>query len=204
VAARESWRVFAKGPFRRSPEGQRWFSEVPGSDSTEAKLALKRSGAFVEGSVYLSDEAVKGAIGCGKARDRREAEAVACEALGSGAVEGVYACYGKQQLLSGMVARNDLAEHLARGVSPRLSGDLIVVPEPMYVPAAATPTAATSHGSPYAYDCHVPVMLCGPGIRGGVYPDKVSLADIAPTLSLLLGIEYPSGCDGRPLAQALR
>jgi predicted AlkP superfamily pyrophosphatase or phosphodiesterase len=103
-----------------------------------------------------------------------------------------------------MVARNDLAEHLARGVSPRLSGDLIVVPEPMYVPAAATPTAATSHGSPYAYDCHVPVMLCGPGIRGGVYPDKVSLADIAPTLSLLLGIEYPSGCDGRPLAQALR
>jgi hypothetical protein len=48
------------------------------------------------------------------------------------------------------------------------------------------------------------MLLCGPGIRAGVYPDAVSPADIAPTLSLLLGIEYPSGCDGRPLARALR
>jgi predicted AlkP superfamily pyrophosphatase or phosphodiesterase len=111
---------------------------------------------------------------------------------------------GKAQVLAGAVGENDLAKHLARGVHPRLSGDLIVVPEPMYVPAAATPTAATSHGSPYAYDCHVPVMLCGPGVRGGVFAEKVSPADIAPTLSLLLGIEFPSGCDGRALAQVLR
>ena len=115
----------------------------------------------------------------------------------------MYACYGKEQLLRGDVVRNDLTEHVARGVHPRLSGDLIVVPEPMYVPAVATVTAATSHGSPYAYDCHVPVILCGPGVRGGVYADDVSPADIAPTLSLLLGIEYPSACDGHPLARAL-
>jgi predicted AlkP superfamily pyrophosphatase or phosphodiesterase len=186
------------------PVGGTWFSEVPGADSTEAKLALKRSGAFVDGSVYLSDEAVRGAIAGGKARDRREVEAAACEALSRGAVEGVYACYGKSQVLAGALAGNGLAEHLARGVHPRLSGDLIVIPEPMHVSAAATATAATGHGTPYAYDCHVPVMLCGPGVRAGVYAEPVSPADVAPTLSLLLGIEYPSACEGRPLARALK
>jgi arylsulfatase A-like enzyme len=187
------------------PAGGTWFSEIPGADTTtEAKLALKRSGAFVDGCVYLSDEAVKSVVASCKARDRREVEDAAAEPLRRGAVAGVYSCYTRQQVLAGAMPENDLAAHLSRGVHPALSGDLLVLPEPMHLFAAATATVETGHGTPYAYDTHVPLILCGRGIRRGVYPARVSPADIAPTLSLLLGVEFPSCCDGHALVQALR
>ena len=63
---------------------------------------------------------------------------------------------------------------------------------------------ATSHGLPYAYDIHVPILIAGPGIRPGVWADPVSPADIAPTLCALLGVELPSACDGTILRSALR
>jgi arylsulfatase A-like enzyme len=62
----------------------------------------------------------------------------------------------------------------------------------------------TSHGSPWAYDTSVPILIAGPGIRNGVWTDPVTPADIAPTLSLLLGIAAPSGSDGGILQPALR
>lgn len=61
----------------------------------------------------------------------------------------------------------------------------------------------TSHGSPYAYDTHVPFLIMGPGIPEGkrTYA-RSEIRDIAPTLSALLGFPRPSGCTGKPI-QAL-
>lgn len=96
-----------------------------------------------------------------------------------------------------------LSKHLARAIHSTLSGDLLILPEQLYLFEEMGPAYATTHGTPYVYDIHVPVMMSGPGIRAGVYLDRVAPTDIAPTLSLLLGIEYPSACDGRPLQSAL-
>ena len=49
----------------------------------------------------------------------------------------------------------------------------------------------TGHGSPYDYDSHVPLMFMGPGIRPGAYPAATGPEDIAPTLGVLLGLDYP-------------
>jgi predicted AlkP superfamily pyrophosphatase or phosphodiesterase len=57
----------------------------------------------------------------------------------------------------------------------------------------------TSHGSPYAYDRHVPLVVWGPGIEPGLDERPVATVDIAPTLAVLLGIPVPSGLDGRGL-----
>jgi arylsulfatase A-like enzyme len=61
----------------------------------------------------------------------------------------------------------------------------------------------TTHGTPYSYDTHIPLVLLGPGIRPGRYDRAVALNDLAPTLATLLSVETPSGSVGRVLDEAL-
>jgi predicted AlkP superfamily pyrophosphatase or phosphodiesterase len=177
------------------PEGGSWFSQSEDG---------KRSGAFVEGYVYLEPAAVAKVIADGKAKGRREIESVACEAVNAANIPGVYGAFGRTQILEGGVADNDLMKHLSKAVHPQLSGDVLVVSEQMYLAGSSGVGYGTSHGTAYAYDTHVPVIVCGPGLlKPGVYLDRAAPSDIAPTLSLLLGVELPSGCDGQPLLSAL-
>jgi len=62
----------------------------------------------------------------------------------------------------------------------------------------------TSHGSPYEYDTHVPVLFFGAGVRAGVHEQPVGTTDVAPTLAELLGITVPGAIDGRSLAGLVR
>lgn len=57
----------------------------------------------------------------------------------------------------------------------------------------------TTHGSPYHYDRWVPLVFYGPGVEPGVRTERVSVADMAPTLAALLGLPVPDGLDGRAL-----
>src|SRR5262249_8786515 len=81
---------------------------------------------------------------------------------------------------------------------PGRSGDLVIVPKENWIFA----TAGTTHGAPYAYDQHVPVILYGAGIRPGVYDEAATPADIAPTLASMLDLRLPSP-DGHVLTSAL-
>ena len=49
----------------------------------------------------------------------------------------------------------------------------------------------TGHGSSYEYDRHVPVMFLGANVKAGTYVAEAAPEDIAPTLGLILGIDYP-------------
>ena len=78
------------------------------------------------------------------------------------------------------------------------SGDAMVVFKPYWIASNGT----TSHGSGYAYDTHVPVLLMGKGIVPGEYLQPASPTDIAPTLAFLAGITLPRA-SGRVLTEAL-
>jgi predicted AlkP superfamily pyrophosphatase or phosphodiesterase len=65
-------------------------------------------------------------------------------------------------------------------------------------------TRGTSHGSPYEYDTHVPVLFFGAGVRAGVQTQAVGTTDVAPTLAELLGVAPPAEIDGRSLAGVVR
>jgi predicted AlkP superfamily pyrophosphatase or phosphodiesterase len=84
---------------------------------------------------------------------------------------------------------------------PGRSGNVYYELLPYLLPEAQQ--QGTTHGSPWAYDTHVPVLWLETGIRPGTYPGNVSVADIAPTLSSLLGIPAPSGSQGRVLKEML-
>jgi len=57
----------------------------------------------------------------------------------------------------------------------------------------------TTHGSPYLYDRHVPLIFMGPGVPTGASGDRVGIVDVAPTLARLAGLAFPDGLDGHPL-----
>jgi predicted AlkP superfamily pyrophosphatase or phosphodiesterase len=62
----------------------------------------------------------------------------------------------------------------------------------------------TSHGSPYDYDTHVPLLISVPGLAAGTVPERVRTVDLAPTLASLLGIPAPEGLDGVDRSERLR
>lgn len=51
----------------------------------------------------------------------------------------------------------------------------------------------TSHGSPYNYDTHIPLLFYGWNIPQGSSSKKTAIPQIAPTISDMLGIGLPSG-----------
>ena len=83
------------------------------------------------------------------------------------------------------------------------SGDLVVITKPYWLFGSGT--SGTSHGTPYAYDTNVPLLLSGPKwIKPGNYGQYAETVDIAPTLAHLLHVRPPAGAEGRVLTELLR
>lgn len=78
---------------------------------------------------------------------------------------------------------------IRRSFYPGRSGDIIIVPRPAVL--FTDYPAGTSHGTPHAYDTHVPVLFWGEAFKAGEYKDKAEVADIAPTLARVLGLDFP-------------
>lgn len=65
-------------------------------------------------------------------------------------------------------------------------------------------TYGTTHGSPYKYDTHVPVLFWWNGISRQTVTREVYSADIAPTLAKITGFPFPKTIDGIPLKEVVR
>lgn len=64
----------------------------------------------------------------------------------------------------------------------------------------STSTSGSSHGSPYAYDSHVPLLAWGERWVGhGEVAQRVEIADLAPTLAGILHVRVPAQAMGKPL-----
>jgi len=79
------------------------------------------------------------------------------------------------------------------------ASDLFIVAAPYWLFQGS----GTSHGTPFNYDSHVPVVFMGPGVKPGRYHQKVAVNDIAPTLATMLDVEPPAGAVGRVLTEML-
>ena len=77
------------------------------------------------------------------------------------------------------------------------SGDLMVVPKEYWFMSPRA-VIGTTHGSPYEYDTHVPVIFLGGSIKSGRSKASITPADIAPTLADLAGVKLPMA-EGRVL-----
>lgn len=155
----------------------------------------KLKDGFINANLYFNLEALK--------RDGvnlEEIEQLAGQAALT--VPGISRCFTSAQLLRGAVSFTDPIERRAlHGFYPRRSGELIVVQEPFKYLIEYTITA--THGSPYSYDTHVPVIIMGAGFKPDRYFQAATPADIAPTLAAVLRVQAPSNSVGRVLIEAL-
>jgi predicted AlkP superfamily pyrophosphatase or phosphodiesterase len=129
--------------------------------------------------------------------DPAEVRRVAAEAVSR--VPHVARVYTRDQLLGGDVPDDRIGSRVLRGFNARRSGDLEVILEPFWMRQAQ----GTTHGTPYNYDAHIPLILMGRRIKPGVYSNAVALNDLAPTLATLLDVEMPSGSSGRVLTESI-
>ena len=154
----------------------------------------KMTDQIVNGNQYFNLDALK--------RDGvnlAEVEQVACAAALT--VPGIARCFTRTQLLRGGVSSGDPIERrVLHGFYPRRSGDVVIVQEPFKYLVEYAITA--THGSPYSYDTHVPLIIMGARLKPGRYFQAATPGDIAPTLAAMLRVQPPSNSAGRVLIEA--
>lgn len=84
-----------------------------------------------------------------------------------------------------------------RGFLYDRSGDVYIQLKPGWLDTSYR--VGTSHGSPYNYDTHVPLIFYGWGIEHGTTTQKTFIPQIAPTISSMLNITLPSGSPAKIL-----
>ncbi|MBV9768930.1 MAG: alkaline phosphatase family protein, partial [Bryobacterales bacterium] len=122
-----------------------------------------------------------------------EAEEIAAEAVRK--LPYIFRVYTSTQMEHQNLSGEPIGTLMQRGYYPGRSADLFIVQKPYWI---ASPSG-TSHGTSFSYDTHVPVIFFGRGIRSGRYDENIRVADVAPTLAALLGVNTPSGSVGRVL-----
>lgn len=149
---------------------------------------------FVNGNFYF-DEA---------AATRRKADLAALEQAARQAalkVRGVAEAFTRTQILAGHLPQTMIAHSVAQGFYAPRNGNLVILPQPFFFIGEGI---TTTHGTPYGYDTHVPVIFYGAGITAGTHHTVSSPADIAPTLAALLKLEAPSNSTGQVLGEAIK
>ncbi|MFG6446649.1 alkaline phosphatase family protein [Roseateles sp. BYS180W] len=110
---------------------------------------------------------------------------------------GIEAAFTPAQLRSTDTQTPYLAQ-MRKSWHPELSAPLQIITRAGWIPSSRI--GGTTHGSPHAYDTHVPILAWGPAWFGqGQVSQRVEVADIAPTLAQILGVPAPAQAQGRPL-----
>jgi predicted AlkP superfamily pyrophosphatase or phosphodiesterase len=149
-------------------------------------------------SIYLKYQAIDE-----RKLSRSEVERAAGDSLM--AIPGVLGYLTRTQFLTGTLPPTPLAAAYQKSFHPDRSGDVILILKPFYIWGKyAEKDEGATHGSPYSYDTHVPLIIRGSAIKPGVYPENIDMADLAPTIATILKINPPAACQGHTLAEALR
>jgi hypothetical protein len=107
---------------------------------------------------------------------------------------GILKAYTRTQLVQGVSADDALGTRVRRSFHPDRAGDVAVVLKPYHILNDLFVTGST-HGSPHAYDTHVPLLAYGPGIRGGVRSEAVTPQAAAAILAQALRIRPPAAAE---------
>ena len=154
----------------------------PGQTATDGKPAKWLDGISFPW-VYLKPAVVKAA---GQSR-----AAVASEAARFLATQqGVARTLTHAELSGPVPPADELATRVKRSFHPARCGDVCVVLQPYSIPSGRLGTG-TTHGAPYPYDTHVPLMVYGPGIRGGDRDEPTTPQAMASIFAKWLDVRRP-------------
>lgn len=94
-----------------------------------------------------------------------------------------------------------LKTRIINGYNWQRSGDIQLISHDSMLPPYSK--TGTTHSVWNSYDSHIPLIFMGWGINKGKSDKAYNMTDIAPTLSALLKIQFPSGNIGDPISEVL-
>lgn len=94
-----------------------------------------------------------------------------------------------------------IKSRIINGYNWQRSGDIQLVSHDSMLPPYSK--TGTTHSVWNSYDSHIPLVFMGWGFKNGESNRDYNMTDIAPTLSALLRIQFPSGNIGNPIVEAL-
>jgi predicted AlkP superfamily pyrophosphatase or phosphodiesterase len=113
---------------------------------------------------------------------------------------GFGSAYTRKELLSDSKSGVPYFDSMRKSFHAVVSGDLQFILKPNWMFASST--AVATHGSPYPYDTHVPILAWGPRwVKPGRVDSHVEIADLAPTVARWLGVNPPAASEGKLLPQ---
>lgn len=90
---------------------------------------------------------------------------------------------------------------IQNGFNENRSGDIVINFAPGWLEYGEK---GTSHGAPYSYDTHVPLLFYGSGITKGFTAEYINITDIAPTVCLMLNIPFTNGNTGNVITPLIK
>ena len=93
---------------------------------------------------------------------------------------------------------------LSNGFLPERCGDILYTLKPGYLEAEGIYVGkGTTHGSGWNYDTHVPVIFFGQGVSHIDVPRRTAVADIVPTISMIIGCALPDAAVGQAVQEVI-
>lgn len=104
-------------------------------------------------------------------------------------------------ILQGTNFNDGMLRKFKKSYNIERSGDILISLEPGWIEEnnRKENIAYFKQSSPYRYDTHVPLIWFGWKINHKEILRPVNISDIAPSISNLLNIAYPSGATGKPI-----
>ncbi len=118
--------------------------------------------------------------------------------------DGIAYAISSTDISENLLPATRLNHDILNNYHPKRSGDIYIVFENnVFVNDFDGLSVASTHGSPWNYDQHVPVIFAGSSIKAARVSRPVTPYDIASTLSAILGIKPPSASSGEPLIEVV-
>jgi predicted AlkP superfamily pyrophosphatase or phosphodiesterase len=121
-------------------------------------------------------------------------------ALKARALPGVARVDRFQDLLRSDTVNDPIARRWVHQFPAESNVQLVITLTPFSIFSGLVAT----HGAPYDYDTHVPLIFFGPWFARGRYPEFVRTVDLAPTLAEIAGVKPSERIDGVSLRRALK
>jgi predicted AlkP superfamily pyrophosphatase or phosphodiesterase len=107
---------------------------------------------------------------------------------------GVYTAYTRTELKRGLAEEDAIGQRVLQSYYPERCGDVLIVLKPNWLMTSTFQTG-TTHGSPYGYDTHVPLLIYGPNVAAGVRRERIAPMAIASIFAQALGTKPPPAAD---------
>ena len=118
-------------------------------------------------------------------------------------IDGVKSALSRSSLSTNQYS-DIINQAVQKGWNTKRSGDVAIVMQPGWLSDYYKGVGGTSHGSPWAYDTHVPLLFYGYGVENDFTVKPTRVEDIVPTVAAILGVQSPMGCTGTSIEEVIK